>query len=52
MYVVDTTEKPQDPGVVNEVASKQFREKLDNMNRMKNNPVTVEVLPEFSGLGR
>lgn len=50
--MVDNPEKPQDPGVVNEVATTKFREKLDNINRMKNNPITVEVLPEFSRLSK
>ena len=39
-------------GTFNAQIMKMHREKLDNMNRMKQNPVTVEVLGKFTNLNR
>ena len=47
-YVADTTERPQDPGTVNAHYQAKHEEAKSRQLRMKNNPVTVETLAEFS----
>ena len=49
-YIVDTYEGAQDAGVINEAATKKKQDQIDNLKRVKQNPVTVEVLPEFTNL--
>ena len=48
LYVAETAERPQDPGTINAHYQAKHEEAKSRQLRMKNNPVTVETLAEFS----
>ena len=50
-YIVDTSEKPQDPGRPNEMANKRNEEEKKRLLKAKNNPVTVQAHAKFHNLG-
>lgn len=50
-YVVDTSEKPQDPGRPNELIIKRNEDEQKRLLKMKNNPVTVKVHSKFHNTG-
>jgi hypothetical protein len=41
---------PKDPGTVNVQLQKKAEDEAARLRRLRNNPVTVETLPEFSTL--
>mmetsp|Transcript_29080 Transcript_29080/g.43852 ORF Transcript_29080/g.43852 Transcript_29080/m.43852 type:complete len:150 (+) Transcript_29080:2-451(+) len=47
-YAVDTGERPQDTGELNELILKEQEAARRRVERMKKNPVTVETLEKFS----
>lgn len=49
-YVVDTSERPQDEGSVNELLLKEKTEAQKRAERAAKNLVTVENLEKFSNL--
>lgn len=51
-YVVDMSERPQDPGSINELLLREQEEARRRKERMEKNPVTVETLDNFSNLDK
>ena len=49
-YIVDTSEKPQDKGEVNELIYKEQMAAKERIKRLENNPMTVEALENFSAI--
>lgn len=49
-YIVDMSERPQDPGVPNELILKQQMDAKERAMRAEKNPITVQNLDNFSNL--
>ena len=49
---MDTSERPQDEGSVNQLILREQEEARKRKERMEKNPVTVETLDNFSNLER